>query len=246
MMRMLGSLVFWGFMVLSSILLFPISVLLWLTTLPFDKRRALLHRFTSFWANLYTWLNPVWPVRIVGRERLVKDQPVVLVANHRSLIDILVLFRLHTHFRWVSKIENFRVPFIGWNMRMCDYIPLRRGDGPSIQAMNRHCDRTLAEGNSIMMFPEGTRSATAQLRSFKLGAFRIAARNKVPIQPILIRGTAEALPKRGFILQGRHPISIEILDPIPVEEIITCEAEEMMARVRTIIELGLSRDAPPS
>jgi 1-acyl-sn-glycerol-3-phosphate acyltransferase len=246
MMRALGSLLFWGFLVVSSLLLFPISLLLWLTTVLVDERRVLLHRFTSFWANLYTWLNPAWPVRIAGRDRLYEKGPAVLVANHRSLVDILVLFRLRSHFRWVSKIENFRVPVVGWNMTLCDYIPLRRGDAPSIQAMNRHCDRAIRGGSSIMMFPEGTRSSTGRLRSFKPGAFRIAARNRVPIQPILIRGTSEALPKRGFILQGRHPISIEILDPIPVEEVVACEPEEMMLRVRKVIEEGLARDAPPA
>ena len=69
------------------------------------------------------------------------------------------------------------------------------------------------------MFPEGTRSASGRLRSFKPGAFQIAERNRVPVQPIVVRGTAEALPKRGFLLQGRHPISIEVLDPIPAEVI---------------------------
>jgi 1-acyl-sn-glycerol-3-phosphate acyltransferase len=65
---MLGSLFFWGFMVVSSILIFPFALLLWAVSVRFDKRRFLLHRFTSLWASLYTWLNPVWRVRVVGRE----------------------------------------------------------------------------------------------------------------------------------------------------------------------------------
>jgi 1-acyl-sn-glycerol-3-phosphate acyltransferase len=243
-MRMLGSLLFWGFMFVSSILLFPISLLLWLVTVAFDDRRWVLHRFTSIWASLYTWLNPAWRVRIVGRERLYQGGPTVMVANHRSLVDILVLFRLQSHFRWVSKLENFRVPFVGWNMTLCDYIPLRRGDGPSIKAMMRHCDRAIGDGNSILMFPEGTRSSTDRMRSWKPGAFQIAERNGVPIQPIVLRGTAEALPKRGFILQGRHAISIEILDPIPVEEVAACDYEDMTERVRTILVDALKNDAP--
>ncbi len=245
-MRMLGSLLFWGFMLVSSILLFPISLLLWLVTVAFDDRRWVLHRFTSIWASLYTWLNPAWRVRIVGRERLYKGGPTVMVANHRSLVDILVLFRLQTHFRWVSKLENFRVPFVGWNMTLCDYIPLRRGDGTSIKAMMRHCDRAIRDGSSILMFPEGTRSSTDRMRSWKPGAFQIAERNGVPIQPIVLRGTAEALPKRGFILQGRHAISIEILDPIPVEEVAACDHENMSERVRTILVDALKNDAPES
>jgi len=232
MIRVAGSLVFWGFVGLSSLVLFPIGVLLWLATGPFDRRRWVLHRFTSLWASLYTWLNPAWPVRVIGRERLYEAGPAVIVANHLSLLDILVLFRLQSHFKWVSKIENFRVPLIGWNMRLCDYIPLRRGDKQSVVAMLRRCDRVLAEGSSILMFPEGTRSASGRLRAFNPGAFQIACRNRVPLQPIIVRGTAEALPKRGFVLQGRHRISIEILDPIPAAEIADRDPDETMGRVR--------------
>ena len=234
MIRFVASLLFWGFVAVSSFVLFPIGVLLWLVSRPFDPRRALMHRFTSLWASLYTWLNPAGPVRVIGRERLHEAGPAVIVANHLSLLDILVLFRLQSHFKWVSKVENFRVPLIGWNMHLCDYIPLRRGDKQSTLAMFRHCDRALAGGSSILMFPEGTRSATGQLRAFGSGAFQIAARNRVPLQPIIVRGTAEALPKRGFVLQGRHPISIEILDPIPAEEIAGREPEETMRQVREL------------
>jgi 1-acyl-sn-glycerol-3-phosphate acyltransferase len=240
MMRWLGSLLFWGFMAFSSLVLFPISVVLWLLTAPFDHRRWVLHRFTSFWASLYTWLNPVWRVRITGRERLHDAGPAVLVANHLSLVDILVLFRLQTHFKWVSKLENFRVPLIGWNMRLCEYIPLRRGDRRSVRKMLQQCDEALRAGSSIMMFPEGTRSATGRLRAFKSGAFEIAQRNRVPIQPIVVRGTAHALPKRGFLLQGHHAISIEVLDPIPPESFQDEAPESLTSRVREIFlrELG--------
>jgi 1-acyl-sn-glycerol-3-phosphate acyltransferase len=246
MIRMVGSLLFWGFIVVSSILLFPIGLLLWLTTVAFDDRRWILHRFTSLWASLYTWLNPVWQVRIVGRERLYETGPAVIVANHRSLLDILVLFRLQSHFRWVSKRENFRVPCVGWNMTLCDYIPLRRGDALSVRAMMRHCDRAIRDGNSIMMFPEGTRSTTDQMRPWKPGAFEIAERNRIPIQPIVVRGTAKALPKRGFVLQGRHAISIEILDPIPADEIAARSPVEMMEHVRALLVDALKNDAPDS
>jgi 1-acyl-sn-glycerol-3-phosphate acyltransferase len=238
-MNWLLSLVFWTFLGLSSLLLFPIALLLYLITVPFDPRRAVLHRFTSGWASLYTWLNPAWPVRISGRERLHQAGPTVIVANHLSLLDILVMFRLHTPFKWVSKQENFRVPLIGWNMRLCGYIPLRRGEASSIAAMMRACDASLARGSSIVMFPEGTRSAPGRLRPFKTGAFEIAHRNRVPIQPLVIRGTGEALPKRGFVLQGRHPISIEILEPIPVSEVVAVDPEEMTKRVQDRIAAHL-------
>ena len=215
MLRRALSLVFWLFLVASSIVLFPVAVLIWAVTAPFDRRRALLHRFTCFWASLYTWLNPAWRVRVEGRDRIRPDAAYVMVANHQSLLDILVLFRLFVHFKWVSKIENFRVPFIGWNMSLNRYIKLRRGSRESVaQALNA-CERALAQGSSIMMFPEGTRSPDGRLRAFKPGAFTLAQRTGAPILPIVIEGTASALPKRGFVLQGRHAIRVLVLDEIP-------------------------------
>jgi len=215
MLRRALSLVFWVFLVVSSIVLFSVAVLTWALTAPFDRRRALLHRFTCFWASLYTWLNPAWRVRVEGRERIRPNAAYVMVANHQSLLDILVLFRLFVHFKWVSKIENFRVPFIGWNMALNRYIKLRRGSRDSIARALHACERALAQGSSIMMFPEGTRSPDGRLRAFKPGAFTLAQRTGAPILPIVIEGTASALPKRGFVLQGRHAIRVRVLDEIP-------------------------------
>ena len=243
MVLRLLSTVFWVFLTLSSIALFPVAVLVWAVTLPFDRRKVVLHRFTCFWASLYTWLNPAWPVKIVGREKIDPREAYVMVANHLSLLDILVLFRLFTHFKWVSKIENFRVPCIGWNMRLNDYIPLVRGDRASVVEMMRRCERALAQGNSIMMFPEGTRSPSGRLRSFKTGAFELALKAKRPILPLVVTGTSDALPKRGFVLQGRHPIEVTVLDPIPWSEIAGQSAETLAESVHDTIAEQLGEKA---
>jgi 1-acyl-sn-glycerol-3-phosphate acyltransferase len=163
-----------------------------------------------------------------------------MVANHQSLLDILVLFRLFVHFKWVSKIENFRIPFIGWNMRLNRYIQLVRGDKQSIGAMMSACSRALDEGNSIMMFPEGTRSPDGRLRAFKHGAFTLAQGSGCAILPILLDGTADALPKRGFVLQGRHAIRVRVLDEIPHEKIKDRPVEAVSEEVWRIFagELG--------
>ncbi len=226
---------FWAFLTLSSIALFPGAVLLWAVTLPFDRRKVLLHRYTCFWASLYTWLNPMWSVKILGREQIRSDETYVMVANHLSLLDILVLFRLFTHYKWVSKVENFRIPCVGWNMHLNGYIQLRRGERASVMEMMRESEKALADGNSIMMFPEGTRSPTGRMRSFKLGAFELALKSGRPILPMVITGTADALPKAGFVLKGRHPIEVTVLDPIPYESFEGKSAEELAGSVRDLI-----------
>jgi 1-acyl-sn-glycerol-3-phosphate acyltransferase len=244
MLRLLSG-VFWAFLTLSSIALFPVAALIWAVTAPFDRRRVWLHRFTCCWGSLYTWLNPAWPVRIEGRERIRPDETYVMVANHLSLLDILVLFRLFTHFKWVSKIENFRVPFVGWNMSMNRYIKLRRGDRASVVKMMKACRQTLDEGNSIMMFPEGTRSPTGRMRTFKTGAFELALESRRPILPIVVRGTSDALPKRGFVLRGRHPIRVDVLEALPHESFRGDSIEALTERVRGIIAAHLDEKPPP-
>jgi 1-acyl-sn-glycerol-3-phosphate acyltransferase len=245
--RVVVSLLFWSFLTLSSIALFPVAVVIWAVTAPFDPRKLLLHRFTCFWGSLYTWMNPAWPLVVEGREQIRPDETYVMVSNHLSLLDILVLFRLFRHFKWVSKAENFRVPCIGWNMSMNGYVKLRRGERASVVEMMQACDALLAEGNSIMMFPEGTRSPTGRMRAFKTGAFELALRNHRPILPIVIRGTSDALPKRGFVLRGRHPLRLSVLEPIPYERFAGKSAEALADDVRERIagELGEARIEPP-
>jgi len=241
------SLAFWAFLAASSIVLFPVAALVWALTAPFDRRLVILHRFTCFWASLYTWLNPAWPLRLEGRERIRPDETYVMVANHLSLLDILVLFRLFTHYKWVSKIENFRVPFIGWNMRLNRYIELKRGDRASVVEMLRACETTLGAGSSILMFPEGTRSPTGKLRAFKPGAFELALRARRPILPIVIRGTSDALPKRGFVLRGRHPIHVRVLEPIAWEKFCDRTSDALTREIHALFaeELGPDGVTPP-
>lgn len=215
-MQGLVSALYWLFVTIVAATMFPIAVLVFALTSAFDPRRVLLHRFTTLWASLYTWCNPLWRTTVIGRARIDPHRAYVMVANHLSLVDIFALYRLDTHFKWVSKIENFRLPFIGWNMWLNGYVPLRRGDRDSVVAMLTACERLLRAGNSIMMFPEGTRSKTGELRPFKPGAFELALRTGAPILPILVDGTFTALPKHGFRI-GRAQLHVEVLPPIEVD-----------------------------
>jgi 1-acyl-sn-glycerol-3-phosphate acyltransferase len=244
--RRIFSTIFWAFLLVSSVACFPIALLIWALT-PFDRRGVLLHRFTCFWASLYTWLNPAWRVRVEGREKIRPGTAYVMVANHQSLLDILVLFRLFAHFKWVSKVENFRVPFVGWNMTLNRYIKLHRGRQDSIARMIRTCEATIAHGSSVMIFPEGTRSPDGHLQRFKHGAFTIARNARAPLLPIIVHGTAHALPKRGFLLQGRHTIRIRVLDEIPYASFATTTVERLAEEVRArfAAELGEGPPWPP-
>lgn len=233
--QVLGSAVFWLFVLLTSLLLFPLAVVLWLVTLPFGPRRVLLHRFTCVWASLYTWCNPLWRVRIDGKENIRRGQEYVLVANHLSIVDILVLFRLFVDYKWVSKAEVFRAPIIGWNMSLNGYVPVRRGQRASVEKMMAACRHALRTGSSLMIFPEGTWSVDGTMRPFKPGAFELAREVAVPIIPIVIRGTGEAMPATGFTLTGRCDISVTVLPEVPVTTVESISTTELSDLVRELI-----------
>ena len=244
MLRRLGSTVFWAFLVVSSILLFPIAVLIWAATVLFDRRLVLLHRFTCFWASLYTWLNPVWRVRVEGREKIDPNTAYVMVANHQSLLDILVLFRLFTHFKWVSKIENFRVPCIGWNMSLNRYIKLRRGDNESVEQMMAACEQTLARRQLDHDVPRGHALGGRPLEGVQARRLHPrAARRAHRFCRSSSRAPRPRCPKRGFVLQGRHAIRIRVLDAIPYARVASLSVEALTEHVRAIIAAELGEPA---
>lgn len=212
--RHLFSIVFWSFFAVSSAVLFLGALLLWAVTLPFDRNGRVLHLYSCFWAQLYMYANPLWRQRVEGREHLPWRGAAVLVANHESLGDILVLFGLYRPFKWVSKAENFRLPFIGWNMRLNRYVPLVRGDRESIARMMADCQRWLARGVPILMFPEGTRSADGKVKAFKDGAFVLAVKNHCPIIPVVLTGTARTLPKHGLVMETTARCHVRVLPPV--------------------------------
>jgi 1-acyl-sn-glycerol-3-phosphate acyltransferase len=228
------SICYWGFVLGSSMVLFPLAALIRFFTQLFDRRLALLHRFTCFWAALYTWVYPRWRVSFEGREKLARNRPVVFVANHQSLVDIFVLFRLFVHFKWVSKAENFRIPFIGWNMSLNKYIRLDRGSRSGNLGMIRSAASAIRGGNSVMIFPEGTRSTDGTLQKFRPGAFELALMTSAPVQPIVIDGSAGALPKRSYVLRGTHRIRVKVLDPIGPEKHKADSAATLKEEIRDL------------
>lgn len=214
--KTLASYGLWALILLTCPFFFVVALVIWLVTAPFDRRLRALHLYSCAWASFYTYVFPYWRTSVRNRERLRNDTAYVVVSNHQSLLDILVLFRLYRHFKWVSKEEIFRVPFIGWNMALNRYIRIRRGDKQDAVRMMAACGEALETGSSIMIFPEGTRSLDGELRDFKHGAFTLALRHHVPIVPIVLDGTLDALPKYGVTSPGAD-IVIQVLDPIPVD-----------------------------
>ncbi len=125
------SILLWTFFLVTSIIMIIVDLVIWMLTRWFDKRLVVLHLFSCFWGSLYIWFNPLWRVRIKGRRNIPWRRSCVIVSNHQSMLDILVLYHLFVPYKWVSKKENFRIPIIGWNMRLNDYLEIQRGQTSS-------------------------------------------------------------------------------------------------------------------
>ncbi len=234
------SLYFWIELFGSSAVLFPVAFLIWLVTFPFDRRMYLTHQFSCIWANIVFRLNPLWRLRVSGREHIDHKATYVIVSNHQSGADILVLFTLRIHFKWVSKRSLFFFPFIGWNMAMNRYIALRRGKKSSMHRMMEKSREALRKGNSMMIFPEGTRSKDGRLQPFRSGAFHLALDTHSPILPIVITGTSQAIKKGGFLISKQHNMHVMILEPIPYQSFKHLEpkqlADEVYERIRVKLD----------
>jgi 1-acyl-sn-glycerol-3-phosphate acyltransferase len=234
----LFSVAYWTFIALSCVPFFLLALGLFVLTVPLDRRRVVLHLYSCFWAVFYIHANPLWSLRVVGREKLPWRGPAVIVANHASLIDILTLFALYRPFKWVSKASVFRVPCIGWNMKLNDYVGLVRGNKESIVKMMDECRTHLRRGSPVLIFPEGTRTKTGELQAFKDGAFRLATEMKCPVIPVAVHGTGDSLPKHGFVLRSRMRALVEVLDPIASDEL---DVNELRDTTRSVIGAALDR-----
>jgi len=226
--------IFITFIATTSIFMFIIATFIKLSTMLFDKRLVILQQFTCFWGAMYSWLLPLWRVKISGKENI-KKKKYMIVSNHLSQLDILIAFRLFSHFKFVSKTEIFNVPFIGWNMTYNKYIKLKRGDKESIAQMMADSEKSIDEGNSIYFFPEGSRSPDGEIKKFKHGAFEITKRKQIPILPIVISGTNNALPKYKMQTNGVYQIRLKVLPEIPYKDFKDKSIEETAEYTRSII-----------
>lgn len=237
-MNFIKSLLIWLIGICLVIILFPITFLVWLITFPFDTKKSAIHWFLVFQSIIICQLIPA-KIIIRGREKAIKGTTYVIISNHRSIIDILVINCLRYRFRWISKIENMKVPVLGWYLKMTGYITVNRNNDESkVEMLSKSLD-CLKNGTSIMIFPEGTRSPDVDTGFFKRGAFQLAIDAVVPILPIVINGTGDILPKNGFIFRGRHTITVQVLDPVPPSDFGTTSAEELALKFNALISRGL-------
>jgi 1-acyl-sn-glycerol-3-phosphate acyltransferase len=213
-MRLLISILIWVGGCFITIATFLASLFLSIILYPFPFRERVVHAQCFWWSDAIIALNPFWKIDVKGLENIDPSKTYVIVANHQSLADIVIIYQIHMYFKWVAKEELLKVPFIGGLLWVNNHIMLSRGDFGSIKEVYRKAAEYLRSDISMLFFPEGTRSNTDEMGEFQNGAFKLAIREGKTVLPIYIGGTREAIPKGGFIFKTKVSGRLVVLPPI--------------------------------
>ena len=224
----------WFALVLIIIVWFPMVTLTWLVTAPFDKGRYAAGYLFRKLTVAHQIVTPMWRFHTSGDLPKDKRRPYVVVGNHESFVDILLISHLPIEMKWLSKETIFKFPLVGWMMRMAGDVSVVRGDRTSGAAAMKACHDRLAKKVSVMIFPEGTRSADGSLGQFKDGAFRLAIESGAPILPLVVHGTRTALRKHDWRL-GDSRAEVRVLAPVPTEGLTEADVPVLREKVRTLI-----------
>ena len=212
-----------------------------------DPARYTTGRWFRRLGMMMTRVNPSWRLQIAGDFPANPRNPYVVVSNHQSMADIPLLSNLPWEMKWIGKIELFRLPYIGWMMKLAGDIPVDRQDRRSGAAMLLRALRTLSLKCSVIFFPEGTRSPDGRLGKFNDGAFHLAVKAQVPLLPIALEGSYGCLPKKSWRFGPPQTILVRLLPPVPTAGLTNDDVPALRDRVRGLIlnEVASLRGVPP-
>lgn len=161
-------------------------------------------------------------------QRAGAESPHVFVCNHVSWFDVLALAAELPRYNFVAKAEIFRVPVFGRGAKAVGTIPIQRENRKAAFAAYDEAAARIKGGDSVVVFPEGTRGTSYALRPFKKGPFVLAIASQAPIVPTIVHGTIEVLPRGSFWARA-GTVHVHFLEPIPTAG-LTYEDRDALAR----------------
>jgi 1-acyl-sn-glycerol-3-phosphate acyltransferase len=223
----------WSLLGVSLLLAMPFIMAWAVIGWPVDRVNYWGGRLFRLAGTVPVRLTPRWHFEVRGALPANPRLPYVAVCNHESFADILLLSHLPWEMKWLSKIEIMRIPVVGWDMWASRDIGVKRGRATSAREAMAVCRDRLQHQVSVMIFPEGTRSPTRDLLPFKDGAFRLAVEAGVPILPMALSGTHDAIARHDWRINPAHAV-VEILEPEPTEGVTDIKAlkERVQERIR--------------
>lgn len=237
-MIFLHSLIIYVFTVITTALLSLLAIAAGF----FSKTGNSVHRVAQVWARSILWISGI-RAEIRGIEKIEPRRSYIYMSNHQSNFDIPVLLsKLNVQFRWLAKAELFRIPIFGRAMRGAGYISIDRADRESAFESLAIAARSIRNGTSVLVFPEGTRSPDGRLLPFKKGGFVLAVDAGVPIVPIVIQGSHAIMAKGGYLIR-RRPVQIFVGPLVETSGYTRRTKEDLMQRVRGIMTSDFQDEA---
>jgi 1-acyl-sn-glycerol-3-phosphate acyltransferase len=208
LLRLLHSIFLIVWAVISTVVFATLTI----ASRPFSRNLSL--GVARIWIAIMVFVSGV-KVDRRGLEKLDRSQTYIFMSNHISALDIpIIQASLPLRTAFMAKRELFFIPFFGWGMAVSGHISVNRQNPVKARRSMERAATTLKTGrNSLIVFPEGTRSRTGELGPFKLGVFSIAIEAGVPIVPIALQGTHEILPRGSYYIK---PLPVRLSVGVPV------------------------------
>jgi 1-acyl-sn-glycerol-3-phosphate acyltransferase len=202
-----------------------------------DRRGSPYDVLPRAWAQALVAIAGV-RVKVHNPERAGEGSPHIFLANHVSWYDIPALGSFLPRAKFVAKAELFKIPVLGGAMRAVGMVPIERQNRKAAFGAYNEASKRIREGNSVIVFPEGSRGYDYPLRAFKKGPFVLAIDAGAPIVPVLVHGTREVIRKGSILL---HPgrVDVHLLEPVSVEGYSYDDRDELAEKIRSRIAEAL-------
>jgi 1-acyl-sn-glycerol-3-phosphate acyltransferase len=218
---------------------------------------GILYVYTAigvFFVILLTWMNARKPVQfmtmiwaksvffimfkrlhIQGKENIDKKEKYILLANHASLFDIVAIVSFYPEVSWFGHERLLKVPIFRQFLKMTDYVPFKE---PTVTNTRHMLEQLMekAKNQSVALFPEGTRTTSGRINPFYRGFIYLFRTRNIPILPVTLNGFYDLKPKNRFYINFGSKLEVVIHKPIPHEELVNKSDNEIIDRVKTIIE----------
>lgn len=203
---------------------------------PFDRKGKVVHilsKIFSWWILFVAGVK----VQTLGRENLDKKANYIFISNHQSYFDIPVLMQaIPNVVRFIYKDTITKIPIFGWGMYLGGYIPISRENPREAIKSLKHAAERVNKGISVVIFPEGTRSADGTLGDFKRGAFMLSDFAKVQLVPVAISGSIDIMSRTKFKIKSGD-VTVKFAKPIEYSK-----DKDLLERIKSGIESMLQKD----